>query len=54
MANDQDAGEQRSILPMGSIYEGAMFMLFEMMVLRVQAMLAVSPDAMRARHTNME
>ena len=43
-----------SILPMGSIYEGAMFMLFEMMVLQLQDMMSVDVDEMRARHTNME
>jgi 6-phospho-3-hexuloisomerase len=53
MATDQ--GEAKtSVLPMGSVFEGALFMLFEVTVLRLKAMLGVSPDAMRARHTNME
>jgi 6-phospho-3-hexuloisomerase len=39
---------------MGSVYEGALFVLFEVMVLKLKEMLAVSPEAMRARHTNME
>jgi 6-phospho-3-hexuloisomerase len=39
---------------MGSVYEGALFLLFEVMVLRMKASLGVSPEAMRARHTNME
>ena len=52
MASDQ--GANRSVLPMGSLYEGALFMLFEIMVLRLGQMLDVSPEAMRARHTNME
>lgn len=53
MANDQ--GESAtSVLPMGSIYEGSMFMLFEMMILQLQELMKVSTDDMRARHTNME
>lgn len=53
MANDQGASK-RSILPMGSVYEGAMFMLFEMMILQLQSMLNAKADDMRNRHTNME
>ncbi len=53
MADDQ--GEQKtSVLPMGSVFEGALFLLFEIMVLKLKDMLGVSPEAMRARHTNME
>ncbi|MBX3566717.1 MAG: SIS domain-containing protein [Rhizobiaceae bacterium] len=53
MARDQ--GDARtSVLPMGSVYEGALFMLFEVMILKLKGLLAVSPEAMRARHTNME
>lgn len=43
-----------SVLPMGSLYEGALFVLFEVMVLRLRDRLAVAPEAMRARHTNLE
>lgn len=53
MADDQLPGA-KSILPMGSIYEGALFVLFEMIVLRLTANMNVDPDEMRARHTNME
>lgn len=53
MADDQGP-DVRSVLPMGSVYEGALFVVFEMMVLRLCADLAIDPDAMRARHTNME
>ena len=50
-----DLGEAaRSVLPMGSVYEGAMFMLFEMMILSLRDTLDVDPTRMRARHTNME
>ncbi|TPK95973.1 SIS domain-containing protein [Mesorhizobium sp. B2-4-12] len=53
MANDQ--GPQRtSVLPMGSLFEGALFLLFEVMVLKLKALTGASPEAMRARHTNME
>ena len=53
MASDQGAA-RTSVLPMGSLYEGALFMLFEVMVLRLKARLNIPPEAMRARHTNME
>ena len=39
---------------MGSLYEGAQFVLFEVMVLRLRERLAIAPEAMRARHTNLE
>jgi 6-phospho-3-hexuloisomerase len=53
MADDQ--GEKRSsVLPMGSVFEGAMFVLFEVMVLKLKELLGVSAEEMRARHTNME
>lgn len=43
-----------STLPMGSLFEGAMFLVFEIMVLRLARVLGQTPDQMRARHTNME
>ncbi|WP_343082303.1 6-phospho-3-hexuloisomerase [Ostreiculturibacter nitratireducens] len=50
-----DRGEAAtSILPMGSLFEGAMFLLFEIMVLDLRGRLGVSPEDMRARHTNLE
>ncbi len=52
MARDRAAPS--STLPMGSLYEGALFLLFEAIVLDLQARLGVSPEAMRARHTNLE
>lgn len=53
MADDQ--GEQRSsVLPMGSLYEGALFVLFEVMVLKLRESLSITPEAMRANHTNLE
>jgi len=53
MADDQGA-QQTSVLPMGSVFEGALFLLFEIMVLKLKDMLGVSSEAMRARHSNME
>ncbi|MDB5661487.1 MAG: Fe-S cluster assembly protein HesB [Cypionkella sp.] len=43
-----------SVLPMGSLFEGAMFLVFEIMVLRLREMKGEAAEAMRARHTNME
>lgn len=48
-----DAGGS-SVLPMGSLYEGALYVLFEVMVLQLRGRLGVPRDAMRARHTNLE
>ncbi|TJW08255.1 MAG: SIS domain-containing protein [Mesorhizobium sp.] len=53
MASDQGAAKT-SVLPMGSLFEGALFLLFEVMVLKLKALTGASPEAMRARHTNME
>lgn len=53
MATDQGR-QAASVLPMGSIYEGSMFLLFEMMILKIRDLRRVSPEDMRARHTNME
>ncbi|TGS15864.1 SIS domain-containing protein [Mesorhizobium sp. M2E.F.Ca.ET.209.01.1.1] len=53
MASDQGAARS-SVLPMGSLFEGALFLLFEIMGLKLQALTNATPEAMRARHTNME
>jgi 6-phospho-3-hexuloisomerase len=53
MADDQGP-ERISVLPMGSVFEGALFVLFEVMVLKLKSLTGESPQAMRARHTNME
>ncbi|MEU4726456.1 SIS domain-containing protein [Nonomuraea dietziae] len=53
MAGDQ--GERQvSVLPMGSVYEGALFVLLEVMVLKLKRLTGATGEAMRARHTNME
>ncbi|KAF3433010.1 hypothetical protein FNV43_RR24112 [Rhamnella rubrinervis] len=56
MADDsEDGGEKaRPLLPMGSVYEGALFVLFEMVVYKLGEALDQSPEAVRARHTNLE
>ncbi|BCH17249.1 (Fe-S)-cluster assembly protein [Mesorhizobium sp. L-2-11] len=53
MADDQGP-EKTSVLPMGSVFEGALFVLFEVMVLKLKTITGMSSEAMRARHTNME
>ncbi len=52
MATDQT--QPTSTLPMGSLYEGALFVLFEVMVQRLAGILGETSETMRARHTNME
>jgi 6-phospho-3-hexuloisomerase len=49
-----DLGAAPAVLPMGSVFEGAMFIVFELLVLRVMALTGQSPDDLRARHTNLE
>lgn len=51
MASDRGSA---AVLPMGSLFEGAMFLVFEVMVLRLRESLRESAESMRARHTNME
>lgn len=53
MANDAGPSVV-SVLPMGSLYEGAQFLLFELVVLALRDRLGIAPEAMRARHTNLE
>ena len=52
MADDQ--GSSTALLPMGSLYEGALFILFEAMILKLKAVLGISAAEMRANHTNLE
>jgi 6-phospho-3-hexuloisomerase len=49
-----DSGASVSVLPMGSLYEGAQYILFEVMILMLREKLGVAPEAMRGRHTNLE
>lgn len=49
-----DTGPATSVLPMGSLYEGAQYILFEVMILKLRDRLGVTPEAMRANHTNLE
>jgi 6-phospho-3-hexuloisomerase len=52
MADDQ--GPATSVLPMGSLFEGAQYVLFEVMILKLRDKLGVSAETMRANHTNLE
>jgi 6-phospho-3-hexuloisomerase len=52
MADDHDG--RVSILPMGSLFETAQMILFEMIILKLRARLGETAETMRARHTNLE
>jgi 6-phospho-3-hexuloisomerase len=55
MADDlPEEGRSASILPMGSLYEGVQYVLFELLVLRLRERLGRRPEEMRANHTNLE
>jgi 6-phospho-3-hexuloisomerase len=49
-----DMGDTVSVLPMGSLFEGAQYILFEVMILMLRDKLGVTLEAMRANHTNLE
>jgi 6-phospho-3-hexuloisomerase len=52
MADDQGGGV--SVLPMGSLFETAQMILFEIVVLKLRARRGETAETMRARHTNLE
>ena len=52
MARDQSA--PTSFLPMGSLYEGAQFLLYEILIMMLKEHLGETAESMRARHTNLE
>ena len=49
-----DRGGELSVLPMGSLFETAQMVLFEVIVLALRERLGESAETMRARHTNLE
>jgi len=51
MARDQGS---TALLPMGSVFEGAQFLIFEILVLALRDRLGETSATMRARHTNLE
>jgi 6-phospho-3-hexuloisomerase len=52
MANDQ--GGKLSVLPMGSLFETAQMIAFELVILKLRPRFNETSDTMRARHTNLE
>jgi 6-phospho-3-hexuloisomerase len=52
MARDESAPS--SFLPMGSLFEGAQFLFFEILVMKLRDRLGETAESMRARHTNLE
>ncbi|KAK9060891.1 hypothetical protein SSX86_018071 [Deinandra increscens subsp. villosa] len=54
MADDDGVEAPSLLLPMGSVYEGALFVLFEMVVFKLVSVLGQTPDEIRSRHTNLE
>jgi len=49
-----DAAANASILPMGSLFEAAQMVFFELVVLKLRPLLHETFETMRARHTNLE
>ncbi len=52
MADDRGGGV--SVLPMGSLFETAQMILFEVVILMLRSKLGETAETMRARHTNLE
>ena len=52
MANDSD--RPTSLLPMGSLYEAAQLLFFDLITILLREKTGQSPDQLRARHTNLE
>ena len=52
MANDQGTGG--SLLPMGSLYEAAQLVFFDLISILLRKKTGQSADEMRLRHTNLE
>ena len=52
MADDQ--GANLSVLPMGSLFETAQMIFFELAVLKLRPRFRETSETMRARHTNLE
>jgi len=49
-----DFGGSTSLLPMGSLYEAAQLIFFDLISIMLREKTGQSPDQMRARHTNLE
>jgi 6-phospho-3-hexuloisomerase len=49
-----DRAPSGSVLPMGSLFETAQMIAFEMIVLKLRRRLGETAETMRARHTNLE
>jgi 6-phospho-3-hexuloisomerase len=52
MANDR--GGRLSVLPMGSLFETAQMIAFELAILKLRRRFHETAETMRARHTNLE
>ena len=52
MADDQ--GTKKSVLPMGSLYEAAMLLFFDIVSIVLRERTGQSGEDMRGRHTNLE
>lgn len=52
MADDQ--GGRLSVLPMGSLFETAQMIFFELAILKLRERVGETAETMRARHTNLE
>lgn len=52
MAND--SGPSLSVLPMGSLFETAQMIFFELVILQLRPRFLETSETMRARHTNLE
>jgi 6-phospho-3-hexuloisomerase len=47
-------GSSAALLPMGSLYEAALLLVFDLAAIRLRERTGQSPEEMRSRHTNLE
>ena len=49
-----DSGARAGVLPMGSLFESAQLLFFDLLSIRLRERTGQSSETMRARHTNLE
>jgi 6-phospho-3-hexuloisomerase len=54
MADDRGGVGRTSLLPMGSLFEAAQLLFFDLVSIVLRERTGQTPDEMRARHTNLE
>eukprot|EP01018_Ginkgo_biloba_P021886 Gb_29899 [translate_table: standard] len=54
IVDDQVTHDSYFVLPMGSLYEGTLFMVFEIVILRLTSSLGQTAEIVQSKHPNLE